>query len=199
MGNVRDSNDWNTLISIFESVEHADKEQLVKLFQRVLRSMVRRLADQLFGYAIPQRISPEQLRTILKSFLAKASGGFRPQAIVTALMRVVGDGFSLFAKVESQGINEADAARGLPGDVICYQRENPGQVSLVIEVKDMNLTFEHVDAASIKAKRSNSGIANLLFTTHGMDSDDREKIVKRIATEWTAGTMIYMADVLWNL
>ena len=43
--------------------------------------------------------------------------------VAAALMQVLGEGFSLFSRVESQGVNEADAATGVPGDVMCYAAE----------------------------------------------------------------------------
>ena len=44
----------------------------------------------------------------------EATGDLQPHAVTTALMRTVGEAFSLFSKVESQGITEADAAGATP-------------------------------------------------------------------------------------
>ena len=123
-----------------------------------------RLARQSFGYAIPQRMSLANLEHIVSSFLHVPSGGLRPLAVATALFKTLAEGFSLFTNVESQGVNEADAAAGMPGDIMCYLED---EIRLVVEVKDINLTLAHVRASSRKAKQSGDGLSNLLFRSPG--------------------------------
>ena len=195
MPNVRDQADWNALVALFDHLSLAGADEVKETFRRVLRSLVRRLATQTFNYAIPQRISLHRLQTILEGFLSTASGGLRPQAITTALMRTVGDALSLFSKVEAQGINEADAAAGVPGDVLCYRREDSERICLVVEVKDMDLTLGHVNATSIKTKQADVGIANVLFTVPGIRTSDRADIADRVATEWAAGMNVYTTSI----
>ena len=196
MTNVRNKADWTRLVTLFEALEATgDSEQLLETFRLVFRSLVRRLASQTFGYAIPQRISLRRLQTILDAFLAVSSGGFRPHAVTTALMRTVGEAFSLFSKVESQGITEADAAGGVPGDEICHCRDDPEQVCLVVEVKDMELTLGHVNASSLKAKRADAGLSSLLFAVPGITSADRDAIDTRSANEWASGMIIYTVSI----
>ena len=195
MPNVRNRADWNALVALYDSLDLAGAEAVEEVFRRVLRSLVRRMASQAFGYAIPQRISLRRLRAILDSFLSEPSGGLRPLAVTAALMKTLSDAFSLFSRVESQGINEADAAGGVPGDVICYCRDDPARICLVIEVKDMELTLAHVNASSLKAKQADAGLANVLFTVPGMRAADRDDIAAHIATEWAGGMNIYTVSI----
>ena len=195
MPNVRYQADWNALVSLFDRLGLADAEKVTETFQRVLRSLARRLATQTFGYAIPQRISFHRLQIILDDFLSAPSGGLRPQATTTALMRTISDAFSLFSKVEAQGINEADAAGGVPGDVLCYCRDNPVRICLVVEVKDMELTLGHVAATTIKAKQADLGLADVLFTVPGIRTSDRAEIASRVDTEWAAGMNVYTISI----
>lgn len=58
------------------------------------------------------------------------------------MMTVLGHGFSLFASVSSQGLNEADSSTGAPGDVMC--KDSNGNMILAIEVKDRALTLANV-------------------------------------------------------
>ena len=180
---------------LFDQLETKDVEEVTATFRRVLRSLVRRLATQTFGYAIPQRISIHRLQTILAVFLSEPSGGLRPQAVTAALMRTVGDVFSLFSKVEAQGINEADAAGCVPGDVLCYCCDDSEQLCLVVEVKDMELKIGHVNATSIKAKQADAGLANVLFAVPGIEAGDRDEIAARVGTEWASGMNIYTASI----
>ena len=195
MSNVRYKADWNALVALFDSLEGEGPEAIKDTFRRVLRSLVRRLAEQSFGYAIPQRMSLHRLQVILSELLATSSGGLRPQAVTTALMRTIGEAFALFSKVESQGINEADAAGGVPGDVLCYCRDEPTRICLVVEVKDMELTLSHVDATRVKAKRADVGLANVLFTVPGIREADRAEIATRVANEWAAGMNVYTISI----
>ena len=195
MPNVRYQADWNALVALFDCLESSDGEAVKEAFRRVLRSLVRRLASQTFGYAIPQRISLRRLQIILDAFLSSPSGGLRPLAITAALMRTVGGAFSLFSKVESQGINEADAASGIPGDVICYCLDDPKRICLAIEVKDLELTLAHIDASSLKAKQADVGLANVLFTVPGVRAANCDYIAARIATEWASGMNIYVVSI----
>ena len=195
MRDVKNKADWNALVDLFDSMQEYDDESVREVFRRVLRSLVRRLATQTFGYAIPPRISLPRVEEILDEFLSEASGGLRPQVATAALMRTVGEAFSLFSKVEAQGINEADAAGDLPGDVICYCHHDPQRVCLVVEVKDMLLTLGHIDATSVKAKRADAGLSNVLLTAPGIRQSDRERIGLRMATEWASGMNIYTITI----
>ena len=51
---------------------------------------------------------------MLTAFLGTPSGGLRPKAVTTALLRTIGTALGLFSHVEGQGINEAGAAGGAP-------------------------------------------------------------------------------------
>lgn len=195
MPDVRYQKDWNALVALFDDLEDASEKEVRQTFRLVLRSLTRRLASQIFSYAIPQRISLRRLQEILEQFLSTASGGLRPQAVTAALMRTVGDVYSLFSKVESQGINESDAASGVPGDILCYSRNDPERISIVVEVKDMELTLGHVSATSVKAKQADAGFANLLFAVPGIRASDRDQIAARVATEWASGMNIYTISI----
>ena len=81
-----------------------------------------------------------------------SSGGFRPMVVAAALMEVAGKGFGLFSRVDSQGVNEADAASGVPGDVMCYAADD--SVVMAVEVKDRNLTLADVRSSTRKAQQA---------------------------------------------
>ena len=69
---------------------------------------------------MPLRLALDQLANLLDSFLNQPSNGLRPLVVTTALMGTLGKAFGLFLRVESQGLNEPDAATGMPADVMCY-------------------------------------------------------------------------------
>ena len=195
MRNVRNKAEWELLVTLLESLDSASSEKLRATFRRILRSLVRRLASQSFSYAIPPRIAQPRLAGILDAFLAVPSGGLRPHAITAALMRTVGEATAVFSRVETQGINEADSAGGVPGDVICYCGDEPERICLVVEVKDQNLTLAHVRASSLKAKQAGQNLSNLLFAARGIREQDRERIDEVSRQEWASGMNIYTVTI----
>lgn len=188
MTDVRAMHEWNSLVELFEALDAASEKEISEIFQRVLRSIVRRLATQTFSYPIPQRISMAQLETILKDFLSVSSGGLRPLAVTSALFKTIGQAFSIFTRVEAQGINEADAASGMPGDIICY---DANEIRLVVEVKDIDLTLMHVQASNLKAKQSGERLGSLLFVTPGISERDETDIAELQKREFAAGLNNY--------
>ena len=196
MPNVRDKQGWTQLVGLLDELEGAGHLGRIEAFRRVLRALVRRLAKQTFGYAIPQRISLPAMSKLLVAFLDTPSGGLRPLAMTAALFRTIGTAFGLFSRVESQGINEADAPGGAPGDVLCYCHDDPNRLCLVIEVKDIDLTLAHVQSSTRKAKQADVGLTNLLFAVPAIRMPDREAIENLTRREWAAGLNVYTASVV---
>ena len=109
-------------------------------------------------------------------------------------MQVVGDGFSLFERVESQGLNEADVASGAPGDIMCYDDSN--HMVLAVEVKDRALTLSDVRASTRKARESDAALSSLLFAAPGIRNRDETAIDNSVMTAWASGLNIYQIDIV---
>ena len=183
-------------MELLDELEGAENLAVIEAFRRVLRALVRRLAEQSFGYAIPQRISLPAMSTMLTEFLGTPSGGLRPLAVTTALLRTIGKAFGVFSHVEGQGINEADAAGGAPGDILCYCQDDPNRLCLVVEVKDIDLRLAHVQSSTRKAKQADVGLSNLLFAVPAVRLSDREAIEALTRREWAAGLNVYTTAVI---
>ena len=190
---VRDKEQWDRLAAFLSPLDAATDEELQATFRRVLMSLVRRLAQQSFSYPIPQRVSQHHLENLVEVFLSVPSGGLRPLAVSAALFKVLGEGFSLFSDVRSQGINEADVASGMPGDITCY--DHTGQICLAVEVKDVNLTLAHVQEASRKARQSGDGLSNFLFAVPGVQERDSTNIMDLAQRNWAAGLNLYSVTI----
>ena len=160
--------------------------------RKVLSALARKLAQQSFSYPVPQRMSLGHLKSMLNDFLDESSGGLRPLAVSTALLRTLGEAFSLFTEVTSQGLNESDAATGTPGDIMCYKQE---VLSLVVEVKDTELTLTQAEASSFKAKQSRQDLSNLLFIVPRLSQKDLHAIEALVNTDWASGLNVYTLDL----
>ncbi len=194
-----DRQEWRSLGKFLEEFSDADQQTLRHHFLRVLRSIARRRDRQKIAYPIPERVSSVEIARAMHEFLSAPSGGLRPLIVTAALMRTVGSAFSLFSRVESQGLNEADSARNRPGDVMCFARTNNGgdeKIRLVLEVKDMAITLQHVDHAIEKIRSSGANVSELLFAAPGISEVDESAIHERFDAVWRTGVDINRIDIL---
>jgi len=193
MDQLRSRQEWGVLVTFLSLLDNAPPSELEAAFILCLRSAARRLATQSFQYQVPLRVSlPQTLRT-LETFLADASGGLRPLVVAAAMMAVLGRAFSIFARVTSQGLNEADSSSGAPGDVLCLDKD--GNMVLAVEVKDRALTLADVRVSTNKARASTDTLSNLLFATPSIQENEREAIHKTMETTWASGLNINQIDI----
>lgn len=193
MPDVKNKEEWQNLVTFFSGLNEREPEEIKNIFRRCLRSLARKLSEQKFEYPIPARISMHDLIHILESFLDTPSQGLRPLVAAATLMRVLGEAFSLFSKVTSQGLNEADAARGMPGDVMCYDTDD--KILLVVEVKDKKLTLADVRASVRKVRASEEELSNFLFAAPGVRREDQDSIESRTKDTWASGLNVHKVDI----
>ena len=189
--NIAYRDEWNALYDFFEPLDDAPPAEVEAAFRRCLASAARKLAAQAFRYQVPVRVSLPGLCSTLVAFLREPSGGHRPLAVATAMMRVLGDRFSIFARVEAQGLNEADAAGGAPGDVMCF--DDGDQMVLAVEVKDRALTLADVRTSTRKAREADVALTNLLFAVPGIGEPEALDAARG---EWAAGLNVYVVDIV---
>ncbi len=189
---LRNRKEWKALVDLLGALQSASDAAMVEdAIIRGLRSIARRLRNQHVDYPVPMRIGLDHLCSILDRYLAVSNGGLRPMIVATALMRTIGRAFALFPKVESQGVNEADAATNMPGDVMCYGQD--GTLALAIEVKGNELTLVELEATVAKARTGR--VANILFATPGLAAADSEAIEARVMEEFAQGSNIYQTSI----
>ncbi len=189
---LRNRKEWEALVDILGALQSASDSAIVEdMIIRGLRSIARRLRDQHVDYPVPMRIGLDHLCNILDRYLAVSNGGLRPMIVATALMRIIGKAFSLFPKVESQGVNEADAATGMPGDVMCYGQDD--NLALSVEVKGNELTLTELEATVAKARTGR--VVNILFATPGLAAADSEAIEARVMEEFAQGSNIHQTSI----
>ena len=195
---TRDRENWSALADYLRELQRNDDQEAIRnAFRACLLSVARRLAEQRFAYPTPNRVSLDQLCGILDAFLETSSGGLRPQVVTTALMRVLGGAFSIFSRVEGQGVNEADSARGVPGDIMCYgPSDEPGGqegIRLVIDAKSERLRLTELQGSIVKARTSK--VSNLLFAAPGFGEDDRPEMEKVVGDEFVQGLNVFVVPI----
>ena len=134
---------------------------------------------------------------MLDAFLETPSGGLRPQVVTTALMRILGKAFSIFSRVEGQGVNEADSARRVPGDIVCYgwldRPGGPEEIRLAIDAKSARLRLTELQGSIVKARTSK--VSNLLFAAPGFGEDDRSEMEKIVGDEFVQGLNVFVIPI----
>lgn len=185
--------EWDALRDFLRGLEEAaDPATVLAATRRCLQGAVRRLNRLTIEYPVPLRLSLDQLASVLRVFLDQPSNGLRPLVVTTALMSTLGKAFGLFPRVESQGLNEPDAARGMPADVMCYGPDD--DLRLAVEVKDRELTMVDLDSTLVKARRNE--LENVVFTAPGIRQQGKDEFQARIADEWARGTNIYRITIV---
>ncbi len=194
-----DRPEWRRLAEFLEDSAGVDRGEIIARTRRVLRSVARRRDRQKIVYPVPERVSNLQTTQIVSRFLAEPSGGFRSLIVTTSMLRTAGAVFSLFGKVESHGINEADIAKNRAGDIMCYgfadDKSTNGQLRLVLEVKDMAISLQHIDHTLNKILESSEEIQDILFISPGIAEIDRNSIDNRIAAAWRQGVDVNRIDI----
>ena len=181
---------WGKLSDILGLIqEQNDQDYTEQQLRRCLASLIRKYNALNVQFDVPQRISLETTVNTVFQYLAEPSGGERPQIIVAALMRIIGNKFGLFDQVLRQAINEADAASSRPGDVVCSL---DGEEVLAVEVKDRSLELQDVEAVIIKARRSN--ITEVLFANTA-PRQEAPDIAERVQREFGLGINIYDLEI----
>ena len=194
MGSLSPSSrgEWEALVAFLSEMQSDGRRSTVEAaLVRCLMSIARRLRSQSVVYPVPHRISLSQLCSLLDRYLAVSDGGLRPMIVATALMRTLGEAFSIFARVESQGLNEADTASGAPGDVSCFGADE--ELVLAVEVKGHRLTYVELGATILSARSAD--VTNILFATPGIANADREEIETRIADEFASGSNVHQISI----
>jgi hypothetical protein len=106
-----------------------------------------------------QRISLEQFESLISSLLNTPSGGRLPVIIVVAALRAIKDYFGVDWVIDYQGINVADAASGVGGDITIKQGD---KIVFAAEVTERPLERARV-VATFNTKIAPHGIEDYLF------------------------------------
>ena len=186
----KDKQGWDDLIFVLQQVEKKRDPNFTELvFKQTLIEIYRRLSIIQVTYPIPKRISLKRTKELIEMYLSVSSGGERVLTIVSALMEVIGERFSLFREVRRRSITAADKPSGLVADIECHDSE--GNIVLAVEVKDRELIFNHIATKlpDMRAKR----VSEILYVVQqGIHPKNQGKIDKLIETEFVSGQNIYI-------
>lgn len=108
----KDKAGWDALCAVLDAVGAQNNSEYTRRVLGQVQVEIARLLERVkVTYPVPRRIAGEATVQLLKRFLEARSGGDRSQAIATALFRVMGARFGLFADVRRFSTNAPDATR----------------------------------------------------------------------------------------
>lgn len=157
---LRDKRGYDSLLSLIYHLESLDKEEQLKEF---LYYLMYRFVQLRESAVVPlsrlHRISLEQYDALISGLLSTASGGRLPVLLLVATFKTIKDHFGLDWEVTWQGINVADTAAGVGGDITIM---SGGQLVMAAEVTERPLDRSRV-VATFNVKIAPAGITDYLF------------------------------------
>jgi hypothetical protein len=191
-GNVKGKEEWMLLYRVLNEVESRNSKAFTRLrMLQTLRSIHKKLSELVFKYYVPERISIAQTQKLISTFLAEASGGDRGLSVAAALFQTLGKYFQIYREVKRLAINASDKSTGSPGDIQCLGED--GELKLIIEVKERNLTLTDVRSAISKAREVS--LRELLLNSPGLNPIEAKEIADLISKTWAAGTNLYQLSI----
>ena len=186
--NVKGVEEWTLLYKILSDVEKRSspvytKEKLLQ----TLRCICKKFRDSTFEYYSPERISVDQILTLINTYMSESSGGDRGLSVAAALFETFATSFNLYSKIIRHAINASDQATGLAGDIQCL--DDKDEIKLIIEVKERNLTLTDLRTSILKARKIS--LKELLFNTPGLNPSEERQISDLMTKTWASGTHIY--------
>ncbi len=166
---LRDKEGYAAFLVVVDALRAGDEA----LACAVLRSLLYRFLElrNAANIALAQvrRLSLEQLGLLIDGLLATPSGGLLPVLLALAMFNTLRDCFERDWTIDFQGINVADSASGVGGD-ITVSRE--GAVVLAVEVTERPIDRSRV-VSTFNTKISPHGIEDyLFFSTAAMPDEE---------------------------
>ena len=165
---VRDKSGYDAFLlamSFIENIANDDSDSLTEAaYAVVYRFVLLREASNVPLTRI-QRMSLGQINLLISRLLDVPSGGRLPMYIVVAVLQAANEHLGLNWAIQWEGINVADAASGLGGDIVVSSKE---KTLLVAEVTEREVNQNRV-VATFNNKIGPGQIEDYLFFTRSKD------------------------------
>jgi hypothetical protein len=171
---VRDKAGYDQLLVAIGRVEAATSApSLALLLRYMLYKFVELREAAHIGITTLQRVSLEQYDALLSGLLAAPSQGRFPVLLLVATFKAISTYFGQNWTLDFQGINAADAAAGVGGDITIRSGD---QILLVAEVTERIVNRDRV-VATFQAKIAPQRIEEYLFfiRPEGATADARQQ------------------------
>ena len=174
---LRDQVGYDAFLIVIEALESAQEASEKRGLLRYLLYHFVALRDEatiaLLGI---QRLSLEQYDVLIGNLLQIQSGGLMPVLLAVAMFQTIRDCFELDWEIEWQGINVADQASGVGGDITI---KRDASVVLAVEITERLIDRSRV-VSTFNTKIAPHGIEDYLFFFSGVaPKDDAREVAKQ--------------------
>ena len=156
---LRDKDGYSALLDYITGFEAADPALIRDLLIYLLYRFIKLRSVSNIPLSRIGRLSLEQYKNLISMLLQVQSGGLIPVLLSVAMLRTIKLSFELPWEIEWQGINVADKASGVGGDIVVSQ---DGSVVLAIEVTERPVDKSRV-VSTFNTKIVRGGIGDYLF------------------------------------
>lgn len=172
---LRDKEGYGALLTYIGALESANEATVRDLMRYLLQRFVllRNAAD--IPLSRISRLSLEQYQFLVARLMQVQSGGLVPVLLTVAMLRTIKACFNLSWDIGWQGINVADKASGVGGDVTVTQGDD---VVLAIEVTERPIEKARV-VSTFNTKIVRAGIEDYLFVySNSLPTDDARQAAR---------------------
>jgi hypothetical protein len=156
---IRDKQAYFALLSVLSDLETTDKEVSEEYLVYLLYQFVALRDSAQITLSKIKRFRLDQHESLVQSLLQTPSGGLLPVLLSAAMFQTIQGCFSLPWEIEWQGINVADRASGVAGDITV---KRDGQVVLAVEVTERPIRRDRV-VSTFNTKIAPFGLDDYLF------------------------------------
>lgn len=164
---VRDKVGYDALVSLIRYVAESGVETTEHFLIDLLIRFVQLRERALVPIAKLNRVSLTQYARLIDGLMGMASGGRIPVMLITAMFRALSEHLGLDWEIESQGINEADAASGAGGDITIRKSS---KLLLVAEVTERVVDKSRV-VSTFNSKISPEAIDDYIFFVNAVSAN----------------------------
>ena len=156
---IRDAAAFSAFLEFISALEEADEQAARDYLRYVLYWFLdlRERAD--VRLVRVKRLSVEQYDALVGRLLAQPSGGLLPVLLAVAMFNTIRECFNLSWEIEWQGINVADRASGVGGDITITENK---RLAMAIEVTEREISRSRVQS-TFTAKIAPGAIEDYLF------------------------------------
>lgn len=174
---LRDQAGYDAFLTVVDALESAQEaSEKSNLLRYVLYHFVALRDEATIVLLGIQRLSLEQYDVLIGNLLHVQSGGLMPVLLAVAMFQTIRDCFELDWEIEWQGINVADRASGVGGDVTI---KRDASVVLAVEITARLIDRSRV-VSTFNTKIAPHGIDDYLFFFSGaVPKDEAREVAKQ--------------------
>jgi hypothetical protein len=156
---LRDKTGYDAFLILIDFLESATRKEAKSILRLLLWKFIELREEGKIELARIQRLSVDQYEELIRKLLDLPSGGLLPVLLAVAMFQTLSECFNLNWVVEWQGLNVADRASGMGGDITI---RSSGKVLLAVEITERTIEKNRV-IATFNTKITVHGLEDYLF------------------------------------